>query len=244
MVLKGLDPVGLKRKAKAQTQATTGTPTFGATATAYLGPQQVFDALDPIWALKPETASRLRGRIAMVLDFARAPDDTRANPAAWSGWLKTKLGSAKKLGKIDRKTGERIQRGHHAALAYKDLPAFWTRLAETPGVAAQALMFVILTASRTSEVLLMTWDEVWFADAVWQIPASRMKMSVAHDVPLTEPALRLLGDQMAQRQKPIRFPRRSPAPAVVVDGLRGVARTAQPPGHCAWLQKQFPRLGR
>ena len=86
-----------------------------------IGPKQVFDALDPIWAKTPETASRLRGRIAAVLDFAREPEDARPNPAAWSGWLKNCPGSAKALGKIDPKTGERVARGHYAALAYVEI---------------------------------------------------------------------------------------------------------------------------
>jgi integrase len=86
-------------------------------------------------------------------------------------------------------------------MPYADLPAFMARLSETPLAAAKALMFTILTCARTSEVLLITWDEVSFADATWRVPASRMKMGKPHDVPLSEQALRLLGDQMATRGK-------------------------------------------
>ena len=102
-----------------------------------IGPKQVFDALDPIWANTPETASRLRGRIAAVLDFAREPEDARPNPAAWSGWLKNCLGSAKALGKIDPKTGERVARGHYAALAYVEIVIFLpARLSQHDSAAA------------------------------------------------------------------------------------------------------------
>jgi hypothetical protein len=118
-----------------------------------IGPQQVYDALNPIWAQKPETASRLRGRIAAVLDDARGPDDVRPNPAAWSGWLKKKLGDPKKLGKIDGKTGERVQRGNHAAMLYADMAGFVKRLRASGNMAALALEFLILTATRANEAL-------------------------------------------------------------------------------------------
>ena len=96
--------------------------------------EAVFNALDPIWTLKPETASRLRGRIAAVLDSARGPDDTRANPAAWSGWLKMKLGSPKLLGKIDRSSGKRVDRNHFRALPYKDMPTLIAKLRDDGSV--------------------------------------------------------------------------------------------------------------
>jgi integrase len=176
-----------------------------------IGPQQVFDALDPIWALKPETASRLRGRIAVVLDFARGPDDERRNPAAWTKWMKDHLGSPKKLGKIDRKTGERIKRGNHAAMPYQDVPAFMARLKAAPGVAAKALMFLILTAARSGEVFGATFDEIDFENTAvdehgenltvpaWLVPAERMKMGVAHRVPLNDAAIEIIKDRLATR---------------------------------------------
>ena len=160
-----------------------------------IGPQQVFDALDPIWTRTPETGSRLRGRMASVWDSARAPDDMRSNPAAWSDWLKRKLGNPKKLGKTDRLTGERIERGNHAAMSYANVPAFMTRLGEAPGGAARALAFTVLTCARTNETLGMTFDEVDFDKALWTVPASRMKTGELHEVPLSDAALAVLRAQ-------------------------------------------------
>jgi integrase len=90
-------------------------------------------------------------------------------------------------------------------------PEFMARLAEINTVASRALTFTILTCARTSEVLHATWDEISFADAIWRVPASRMKMQKPHDVPLSEQALRLLGDQTTKN--PYVFPGRPRAPA-------------------------------
>jgi integrase len=175
-----------------------------------IGPQHVFDALDPIWAVKPETASRLRGRIEAVLDFARKPDDVKPNPAAFSGWLKIKLGSAKKLGKIDRKTGERVERGHYAAMPYKAIPAFMARLMEIDSVASRVLQFTILTAARSGEALGATWDEISFDEAVWEVSPERMKTGEKHEAPLSDAALAILYAQRKARdvrgQNPHVFP--------------------------------------
>ena len=154
----------------------------------------VLAVLQPLWTRTPETGSRLRGRIEAVIDMARALghiDSDKANPARWKGHLDHLLPPAKKLG----------VRGHHAALPYDQLPEFMARLAEINTVASRALTFTILTCARTSEVLHATWDEISFADAIWRVPASRMKMQKPHDVPLSEQALRLLGDQMGGRGK-------------------------------------------
>ena len=186
---------------------------FRSLAVDEIGPQQVFDALDPIWTRTPETGSRLRGRMAAVWDSARAPDDMRSNPAAWSDWLKRKLGDPKKLGKIDRLTGERIERGHHAAQPYADVPALMARLKQTPGVAALALQFTILTATRTNETLGMTFDEVDFDKAIWTVPASRMKTGELHEVPLSDAAVAILRAQQALRgDNPHVFPGRPMKP--------------------------------
>ena len=135
--------------------------------------------------------------MASVWDSARAPDDMRSNPAAWSDWLKRKLGNPKKLGKTDRLTGERIERGNHAAMSYANVPAFTTRLGDAPGGAARALAFTVLTCARTNETLGMTFDEVDFDKALWTVPASRMKTGELHEVPLSDAAVAILRAQEA-----------------------------------------------
>jgi len=162
--------------------------------------------LEPIWNLKPETASRLRGRIEVILAAAQVKgwiDPDKPNPARWKNWLDHTLPQPKKLG----------VRGHHAAMPYKDVPAFMARLAETPGVAAKALQFLILTATRTTETLGAQWNEISFQTETWVIPKERMKMGEAFSVPLSDAALRLLSNQMGQRGKSVYvFPGRPRAP--------------------------------
>ena len=141
-------------------------------------------------------------------DSARAPDDMRSNPAAWSDWLKRKLGDPKKLGKIDRSTGERLARGNHAAMPYAYVPALMARLerARCRGCGAR---FTILTATRTNETLGMTFDEVDFAKALWTVPADRMKTGELHEVPLSDAALDILRAQESSariRIEPYVFP--------------------------------------
>ena len=140
-----------------------------------IGPEEVFKALDPLWTETPQSASRLRGRIAKVLDFARGPKDTHANPAAWSGWLKDKLGEVKTLGKRDRKTGERIELDNFAAMPYAEIPIFVQRLRAETSICARALEFLILTATRSGEARGARWSEIDFAARTWTIPWQRLK---------------------------------------------------------------------
>jgi integrase len=158
-----------------------------------IGPEVVFKALDPIWSRTPETGMRLRGRIEAVLDSARKPDDLAANPAAWTGWLKLKLGSARKLGKLDRKTGQRIDRSHHAAVPYAAMPGFIAKLRVYDDIPARALEFVVLTASRTGEVVGMKWSEVDIESRVWEIPWQN------HTVPLSGRAVEIIREMAALR---------------------------------------------
>jgi hypothetical protein len=127
----------------------------------------VLTVLTPIWNRAPETASRLRGRIEAILDASRVlghVDTNRANPARWKGHLQKVLPKPRKL-----------TRGHHAAMPYRDVPAFVARLRENPTAANKALEYTILNASRSSEVRGAKWEEVDFRTATWTIPASRMK---------------------------------------------------------------------
>lgn len=142
----------------------------------------VLAVLKPLWQAKPETASRLRGRIEAVLDAAKAQGHRSGeNPAAWRGHLSHLL---PKRGMLTR--------GHHAAMAYRDVPGFISRLRERDGIAALALEFTILTAARSGEVYGGRWAEIDLEEKIWVIPAERMKAGRAHRVPLSDRALEIL----------------------------------------------------
>jgi integrase len=142
----------------------------------------VLEVLQTVWLEKPETASRLRGRIERVLDAARAKG-LRAgeNPARWRGHLDHLLPKRQKL-----------TRGHHAALPYAEVPGFVGALRERDAVAAYALEFLILTAARSGEVLGARWGEVDLDAKTWTVPAERMKAGREHRVPLSPRAVKVL----------------------------------------------------
>ena len=125
-------------------------------------------ALDPIWKTKPETASRLRGRIEAILGWASVRGYRQGeNPARWKGHLDQLLPARGKVRAVE----------HHSAPPYAEIGAFMADLRSREAVAARALEFLILNASRTSEVLLARWAEIDFGDQIWTIPAERMKAS-------------------------------------------------------------------
>ncbi|GLR49882.1 integrase arm-type DNA-binding domain-containing protein [Shinella yambaruensis] len=147
-----------------------------------IGTDELLRVLSPIWNEKNETASRIRGRIERVLDFAKAKGWREGeNPALWRGHLKSLLPARQKL-----------QRGHHAAMDYGGMPAFMACLREADGTAARALEFAILNASRSGEVLGARWDEIDDHAKTWTIPKERMKAGRAHVVPLSDAALSIL----------------------------------------------------
>lgn len=142
----------------------------------------VLSVLRPIWMGKPETASRVRGRIERILDAAKAKGlRSGENPAIWRGNLAHLLPKRRKL-----------TRGHHRALSYERMLAFWSDLSGRSGIAARALQFTILTAARTSETLGAKWEEIDLEKGVWTVPAERMKAAKEHRVPLSAPALAIL----------------------------------------------------
>lgn len=149
--------------------------------------EDVLKVLKPIWQTKPETASRLRGRIERVLDAAKALGlRSGENPALWRGHLKNLLPSRQKL-----------TRGHHAALPYTEMPAFIEKLRANRSVSAMALEFTILTAARTNEVLGARWKELDPSLNIWTVPAERMKAGRPHRVPLS-PRTVLVLEQMSE----------------------------------------------
>lgn len=148
----------------------------------------VLDSVRPIWTSKPETASRVRGRIERVLDAARAQGlRSGENPARWKGHLDAILPKPKKL-----------SRGHHAALKYVEAPRFMGDLRARDSLSARALEFTILTAARTSETLNATWAEFDLKGMVWTVPAARMKAGRAHRVPLTQAAIDAIGQPIGE----------------------------------------------
>ena len=136
----------------------------------------VLSILRPIWSTKAETASRIRGRIERVLNAAKVHGHRSGeNPAAWHGHLQLLLPKRQKL-----------QRGHHPALPFQDLPNFWQELTDIDTIASSALQFLILTAGRSGEIRGATWEEFNLEKRLWTIPAARMKAAKEHAVPLTE----------------------------------------------------------
>jgi len=157
-------------------------PVMGDVPVAQITTAHVLSVLEGIWQEKPETASRIRGRIETVLDSAKARGYREGeNPARWRGHIAQILPAR-----------SRLTRGHHKALPYDALPAFMARLRERQAMAALALEFVILTAARTNEVLGATWPEIDLEKGVWTVPARRMKGGKEHRVPLSPRAVEIL----------------------------------------------------
>jgi integrase len=142
----------------------------------------VLAILKPVWTTKPETASRVRGRIEKVLDAAKAKGFREGeNPARWRGHLDHLLPRPSKLA-----------RGHHAAMPYDHVAAFVAGLREQEAIAGLALELCILTAARSGEILGMRWDEVDLNKRIWTVPAGRMKAERDHRVPLSQRATDIL----------------------------------------------------
>ncbi len=142
----------------------------------------VLKVLKPIWMIKQESAQKARGCIEAVLDAAKAKGyRTGENPARWRGQLDHLLAKRRKL-----------TRGHNTALAFAAVPGFIADLHERQGMAALALEFLILTTTRTGEVIGARWGEVDSTTRVWSIPAERMKSGRKHRVPLSARALAIL----------------------------------------------------
>lgn len=161
-------------------------PTIGKIRVSDIETAHVISILEPIWTTKTETASRLRGRIESVLDWATVRGYRKgANPARWKGHLDMILPARNKVQKVE----------HHAAMDYREVGAFMEELAKTEGTGARALEFAILTAARSGEVRGATWAEIDEEAGVWTIPAGRMKAEKEHRIPLTAPALALLAKQ-------------------------------------------------
>ena len=159
-------------------------PVIGNTPIAEVTTADIIRILKPIWHETNETASRLRGRIARILDWATAHNlRSGDNPGRWAGHLEHLLAKS---------TPEQRAEKHHAALPYADIPDFIKKLDAQEGMARWALEFLILTAARTSEVINAEWSEIDFDRKLWTIPAIRMKAGKEHRVPLVKRSLDIL----------------------------------------------------
>jgi integrase len=228
MIARGIDPLDVKKAAR---EAAAARRTFGQcadelikskrrewrsekhagqwrkTVTEYCAPiweepvdaidtQAILSILKPIWETIPETASRLRGRIEAVLDYGKAHGlRSGENPAAWRGHLALILPRRQKLSK-----------GHHAALPYRDVPTFVAKLREQESIQTLALEFCILTAARSGEVLGARWDEFDLEGKVWVIRASRMKAGIEHRIPLSARAMEIIERMAETRSGDFVFP--------------------------------------
>jgi integrase len=172
-------------------------PVFGTLPVQAIDVGLVLRTIEPIWATKPETASRVRGRIESVLDWATARGYRQGeNPARWRGHLENLLPKKSKVHRVE----------HHAAIPYTELADFMTALREQEGIGARALEFAILTCARTGEVRGANWDEVNLAERLWTIPAARMKAGKDHRVPLSAPAFAIVEEMARIRSGVFVFP--------------------------------------
>jgi len=229
------------RSGKTETQwrntlANYAQPVLGTLACNAIETNDVLKVLKPIWAKKPETATRVRRRIEAVLSYAK----TRGwrdgeNPAAWRDHLALVLPARSKVAPVV----------HHPALDWQDAPAFMAALRAREGMGARALEFAILTAARSGEVRRAQWSEIHLDRAEWIIPAARMKAAKDHRVPLSEPALAVLRE-MAAFKGCLGPCVPGPAPRSAHERHDADGR-ASPHGQRrsdgAWLSLHFQRLG-
>ena len=173
-------------KHRAQWQSTLDThasPVFGKVLVQDIELAQVLTVLEPIWPKTTETASRLRGRIETILDWATARGyRSGENPARWRGHLDQLLARPRKIKRVK----------HHPAVQSKDVGRFMTELRKVEGTSARALEFAVLTAARSGEVRGARWGEVDLRAKLWVVPLERMKAKKEHRVPLSEQAIKLL----------------------------------------------------
>ncbi len=186
-----------KHRAQWRSTLDTYTKRLAPLNVAAVSTELVHQVLEPIWKTKTETASRVRGRIEKVLDWATARKFRDGpNPARWKGNLANLLPQRSKVARVKP----------HAAMPYSDVGAFMAELREQEGIAAAALEYAILTAARSGEVRGATWSEIDLAGKTWTIPAERMKAGRAHRVPLSDAALRVLAKMDEERLGDFVFP--------------------------------------
>jgi integrase len=176
-------------------------PTIGDLPVGAVETGHITQILQPIWTTKTETAKRLRGRIEMVLDYAKTHGwRSGENPARWKGHLANVLAQPRKVAKVR----------HYAALPWREIEPFMAELTQQVSISALALRFAILTAARTGEVVGAQWSEIDLQNLVWTVPLERMKARVEHRVPLSDAAVQVLHEVARLGTEGFVFPGRQP----------------------------------
>jgi integrase len=171
-------------------------PTIGGLSVESVDTSLILKCLEPIWRGRTETASRIRGRVESVLDYAKARGYRNGdNPARWRGHLQSLLPQPSKINGVE----------HHAALPYAEISTFMADLRRRGSTSARCLEFLILTAARTGEVIGATWDEIDPRSRVWTIPANRMKGGREHRIPLSDRAAEIVRIMQSRRENDFVF---------------------------------------
>jgi integrase len=195
--ISGMEEGWRNEKHRAQWKMTLGTTYCASLRKRPIGEittDDVIKVLKPIWRTKAETARRIRGRIERALDAARAAGERSGeNPARWRGHLSELLSKPEKL-----------QRGHHKAIPYQDVPAFMERLRAMGSISALSVEFTVLTAARSGETRGAVWSEI--EGDVWVVPLERMKGGREHRVPLVPRAIEILEAAKKVRLSTFIFP--------------------------------------
>ena len=179
------------------TLVTYAFPKIGSMPVDNIDTQHILKVLKPIWNTKTETASRVRGRIELILDYAEVQKwRTGSNPARWKGHLKSILPSPQKI----------VEVKHHKAMPYEELPTFLSHLKLMDGMGARCLEMAILTCLRAKEWTGAKWSEINLDKQLWIAPKERMKKAVEHRIPLSDMAMKLLTKLSEQRINDYVFP--------------------------------------
>jgi integrase len=205
----------------AATLATYVYPVIGSLPVAAVDTALTLKIIEPLWKRTPETASRTRQRIEVILDAAKARGlRDGENPARWKGHLSNLLPPRSKVQRVK----------HFPAMTYAELPSFMAGLRAQTSTRSRCLEFAILCAARTNEALGVRWDEIDLEQGVWTAPAARTKGGRAHRVPLSERVVAILREQQARREGDYVFPGRfgggAPLSATsLLDALHATGRT-------------------
>ncbi|MCP4934087.1 MAG: integrase arm-type DNA-binding domain-containing protein [bacterium] len=180
-----------------RTLKTYARPVVGSKKVNTITTEDILKILSPIWTTKTETAKRIQGRIENILDYAAAHKYCDPmNPARWRGHLDKLLPKPSRVKKTT----------HHPAMPYTEAPAFMAELSQNSSTSAQALQFLILTATRTNEILQAQWTEIGLDELIWVIPAKRMKTKREHRVPLSDTAMAIIHALPRIKGNPYLFP--------------------------------------